>query len=82
MKKFDGVKVEGLRGKWSQIGDPAIFNFRGRNEKLYKLEHDEYGEDTDTAVVDEKGKLIATVSADGFDDIQNLIDNDVPYSEW
>jgi hypothetical protein len=71
-KKFDGVKIAGYRGRWSQIAD-SYYN----GKKCYLLEHDTYGDETcgllvdeDLNVIDETYDCIATTVRELTDGIR------------
>lgn len=67
-QKFNGVKVNGHRGKWHSI-DSAYSN----GKKVWLLEHDTYGEDAAMLWVDENLNVIVD---DVWNGLQDLIESE------
>ena len=82
MVKFNGVAVDGHVGTWTQMGEPEMFNFRGKSERLYALENDQYKANANYVVVDDNGKLVADGCMKGLDTVRELMALNRPVSDW
>ena len=67
----DKIKVEGHKGTWYVI-DSSTY----RGETVYLLEHEQYGDEAASIIVDENGELIAEDIWNGFDDLDDWYDID------
>ena len=65
-KNSDNIEVEGHIGTWYVI-DTMI---TPKGEKLFLLEHEEYGDETACVIVDENGNLIMEDVWNGFEDLE------------
>jgi len=63
----DNIKVNGHRGKWYVI---AEITWKG--EKIFLLEHETYGDEAASLIVNEKLEVILDDVWNGFDDLEYL----------
>ena len=63
MKK-ENIKIKGYRGTWSVI-DETIY----KGKKVFLLEHEYYGDMTQSLIVDEKLNIILDDVWNGFDEL-------------
>ena len=70
MKK-DGIKVEGHIGKWYVIDETEW-----KGETVYLLEHETWGDEAASVIINEKGELIMEDVWNGFDDLEYLDDEE------
>lgn len=66
--KSGNIKIEGHRGTWSVI-DSIGARVKGEKKRLYLLEHETYGEDAPSLIVDDKLNIIMDDVYNGFDDL-------------
>ena len=64
MKK-ENIKIKGYRGTWSVI-DETIY----MHKKVFLLEHEYYGDMTQSLIVDEKLNVILDDVWNGFDELK------------
>lgn len=69
MTQRDGIKVEGHRGTWYVI-DEAVYDGR----KLYLLEHEDYGDEAASVIIDENGDLVLEDVWNGWLDYEEAFD--------
>lgn len=74
--KSKKIKVNNHTGTWYVIDEATFINVsRNKAEKLFLLEHEEYGDMAECVIVDENGKLVAEEIFNGFDDLED-------FGEW
>lgn len=62
----EGIKIVGYRGKWYVIAESYY-----RGEKVYLLEHETYGDETASIIVNSNLKVIKDNVFNGFEDLYN-----------
>lgn len=62
--KREGIRVEGHRGTWYVI-DEGYHNGR----KVYLLEHETYGDEAASVIIDSKGKLLLEDVWNGLEEL-------------
>lgn len=67
--KLDGVKIEGYRGRWHSI-DRLYYG----THCLYLMEHDIYGDMTESLIIDEDFRLIVPDVWNGFEDFEEALE--------
>lgn len=65
-EKSEHIRIEGWRGKWYVI-DTMMDTKYG---KIFLLEHETYGDETEGLIIDENGKVICDDVWNGFDDFE------------
>jgi len=69
MKKSN-IKVVGHKGTWYEIG-----NTQRGGKTLFLMEHEFYGEDAPSVIIDKDNTLIMDDVSNGFDDYDYAIEN-------
>ena len=74
------IKIEGWRGKWSVID--AMEDTQYGYGKIFLLEHETWGDETEALIVDEDARVIFDDVWNGFDDFNERAEcGDKPYYE-
>jgi DNA-binding cell septation regulator SpoVG len=71
----DSIRIEGHRGTWYVID---VAERSGKN--IYLLEHEEYGDEAFSVIVDSKGRIILEDVSNGFDDYDEAYVAADPYN--
>ena len=64
------IKVEGYIGEWYVIKTETYMSDKGTAEKLFLVEHEDYGDETAGLILDIKGNLIMDEVWNGFLDYE------------
>ena len=64
-KNSDKLKIEGHRGTWYVL-DETLFD----KHSVFLLEHEEFGEEAPSLIVDENGKILLEEVWDGFQELE------------
>lgn len=67
----EGIKVKGHRGTWYVIDERE---YDGRT--LYMVEHETYGDEAASLIIDEDFNLIADEIWNGWEDYEYLLENE------
>lgn len=69
MEKKSGIKIEGYNGTWYVIGER-----QNDGRTLYLLEHEVYGDEASSLIVDEACNVLAYDAYNGFQDYDDIKD--------
>jgi len=66
--KADGIKVDGHKGTWYVIDMDYI-----QGERCFLLEHETYGEDAPSVIIDIENNVLCEDVYNGFDDYREIL---------
>lgn len=69
---YDNIKVPGHIGRWHVIDTKRD----SKNNMLYLLEHDDFGDTAPSIIVDEKCNIILEDVWNGWDDLHELLESE------
>lgn len=64
MTRMQHIQIKGHKGTWSEISNRNTSD----GHTLFLMEHDQYGEDAASVIVDENGELLLEDVMNGFGD--------------
>ena len=73
--KSKTIKIDGYVGTWHVIGNrtyPVMVNGRYEFTELFLLEHETYGDETESLIVNNAGRILMSDVWNGFGDVDEL----------
>lgn len=64
LKKKENLRIKGHKGTWYVIGEKKV-----GDKDLYLLEHEDFGEEAHSIIIDENLTVIKDHIQNGFDDL-------------
>lgn len=69
-RKSDNIEISTHRGSWYVIDETIC-----KGEPVFLLEHEEYGDEAASLIVDKHGNILVEDVFNGFDDLEYLEDD-------
>lgn len=77
---MEKVKVAGHKGTWYALSNMTI-DYKGKPTKVYLMEHETYGDEADSIIIDADANVIMENVVNGFEDLKYCIEEGIPFGD-